>query len=114
MSEEAWYAFDGGGTIGAAGSEDGVIMRDDEHANGARITLERDSTIAPFAITCGIYGAMVHTRWFSSEAQAQHDYDAMKQALDAIIRGPLENDQNFTAGTKTSSEAIEEFVERFP
>ena len=60
----AWHPFEDGASIGQAGSEGGVIVRDDEHPWGARITLERDGGFAPFALTCGIYGWMVHTRWF--------------------------------------------------
>jgi hypothetical protein len=35
----------------------------------ARITLERDGH-QPFAITCGSYGWMVHTSFFSGEEEA--------------------------------------------
>ena len=55
-----WLPFENGTTIGATGSEGGVILRDELHPHGARITLEQTST--GFAITCGIYGWMVHTR----------------------------------------------------
>ena len=46
-----WHAFEDGATIGQQGSESGEIARDEEHPLGARITLERDTPIAPFAIT---------------------------------------------------------------
>ena len=42
-------------------SEGGVILRELEHPDGARIALERGGAVSPFAITCGIYGWMVHT-----------------------------------------------------
>jgi hypothetical protein len=35
------------------------VIFDQEHELGARITLERNTRAAPFAITCGIYGWMV-------------------------------------------------------
>ena len=115
MSEDAWYAFDGGHTIGAPGSERGVILADEEHDDGARITLERDGGIAPFAITCGIYGWMMHTRSFSDAAQARRDYDAMKQALGAIASAiPMTSDPDVEARTDATLAAIGEFVERFP
>lgn len=38
------------------------LVRDEEHSAGARITLERDGSIAPFAITCGIYGGFLYHR----------------------------------------------------
>ncbi len=112
---DIWSPFGGRHTVGAAGSEGGTILRDDEHADGARITLERDTKVAPFAITCGIYGWMLHTRWFSDEAQAQRDYDAMKAALAEIIQViPLDDDPDCAAKMKAASRRIGEFVERFP
>ena len=56
-----WVAVENGATIGTLGSEGGVIERDEEHADGARITIEQGGTIAPYSITCGIYGWMFHT-----------------------------------------------------
>ena len=113
--ESGWYPFDDGRTIGTAGSEAGVILADDEHGDGARITLERDTRSAPFAITCGIYGWMMHTCRFGDEAQARRDYDAMKQALGAIARAiPMKSDPDVDARTDATLTAIAEFVERFP
>ena len=110
-----WAPFDGGRTIGTAGSESGIILADDEHGDGARITLERDGAIAPFAITCGIYGWMMHTRWFSDEAAARRDFDAMKHALEAIARSiPPESDPDADARMHAVTRAIGEFAERFP
>jgi hypothetical protein len=117
MSEDAapWQPFDDGRTIGTPGSESGTILCDDEHADGARITLERNGSVAPFAITCGIYGWMMHTRFFGEEAQARQAYDDMKQALDDIIRSiPLESDRERDTGMKDTARRIAEFVARFP
>jgi hypothetical protein len=80
-----WYAYDGGNTIGRNGSEEGVILRDEEHPDGARITLERDARAIPFAITCGIYGWMVHTHYCGTLAEAERDYAAMKAELAGIL-----------------------------
>jgi hypothetical protein len=73
-----WKPFDSGETIGQEGSENGTITRDEERLRGARITLERTTPTAPFAITCGVYGWMVHTRFFSIEADAIVQFEAMK------------------------------------
>jgi hypothetical protein len=43
----SWYSFDGGRSIGARGSEDGVIILDEESDAGARVTLERSGRTAP-------------------------------------------------------------------
>ncbi len=117
MSDETdlWSPFGGGRTVGSAGSEGGTVLRDEEHADGARITLERGAKVAPFAITCGIYGWMLHTRWFSDAAVAQRDYDAMKMALGEIVQAvPFDDDPDRDAKMKAASRRIGEFVARFP
>ena len=79
-----WTACEGGSTIGKAGSEGGHIQRDEEHERGARLTLEEVGT-PPFAITCGIYGVMVHTAFAASEIEAADAYAAMKADLEALF-----------------------------
>lgn len=49
-----WSSFDEGHSLGTRGSENGIILRDEEHIEGARITLERDGDNAPFSVTMGI------------------------------------------------------------
>ena len=73
-----WESLD---TIGTAGSEEGIIQRDEEYRNACRITLERCSD--RWAITCGVYGAMVHTVYCGENREAV--YDAMKRDLQAFI-----------------------------
>jgi hypothetical protein len=109
-----WQSFDKGRTIGKSGSETGIILLDEEHVDGARITLERDG-YTPFAITCGIYDWTVHTRFFANEEDARRAYEDMKQALDSIIRSiPLKSDPDFDPKTKATTRMIREFVERYP
>lgn len=77
-----WNPFEGGATLGTVGSESGTILRDEEHSAGTRITLERGGSIAPFAITCGIYGGrFLHTVFAGSESEAFTNYDAMRARL---------------------------------
>jgi hypothetical protein len=109
-----WQLFDNGRTIGTPGSEKGIILLDEKHVDGARITLERDG-YTPFAITCGIYGWMMHTRFFANEENARRAYEEMKLALDSIIQSiPLESDPDCDAKMKTTARMINEFVERYP
>jgi hypothetical protein len=109
-----WHPFKEGSTIGTPGSEAGTIVLDDEHAVGGRITLERDGR-TPFAITCGIYGWMMHTRFFSNEAEARLAFDAMKEALATIVRSiPSTNDPDCEAKIKGVPDRIRAFVDRFP
>ena len=58
-------------TIGQTGSESGKIIFDVENVNGARITIEKDSKIAPFAVTLGVYGIMFHTDFYATENEAK-------------------------------------------
>ena len=46
-------------TIGRKGSENGTILKDEEYNDLCRITLEKCSRY--YAVTCGIYGELVHT-----------------------------------------------------
>ena len=90
-------------------------MRDDEHSAGARITLERDGETAPFAITCGIYGWMLHTRFFGAESDAQSAFEGMRSELAQIISTiPLASDPEADAKAQDVCESISEFVMRFP
>ena len=80
----SWTPCDHGATIGATGSEGGIILRDEEHGMGARITIE-ESRNPPFAITCGIYGVMVHTAFAATELEAGNAYDAMKAEIEMLL-----------------------------
>ena len=73
-----WSLFSNGQSLGATGTENGLIVRDEEHSAESRITLERGG-YGPFAITCGIYGVMVHTTYASSEEEAMKKYETMKR-----------------------------------
>ena len=81
-----WTQFDSGSSIGITGSEDGVIVLDEEHLYGARVTLERDGSHAPWSVTCGIYGAFLHTAFASSEAEGREKYEHMKSDLVRIMQ----------------------------
>ena len=97
------------------GSESGIVETDEEHDCGARITLERDAKIAPYAITCGIYGWMVHTRYFEDREKAFHDYDEMKGGLAHILSLiPEQGDPDLSGKLCSVNEAISAFIERFP
>ena len=111
MTEISWYPFDNGATLGQKGSESGVIMRDEEHPLEARITLERDTRAAPFAITCGIYGCMLHTRFFSNESEATSQYEEMKAALSALL---LTENEGGPEECRSFLDGVSKFVENYP
>lgn len=103
-----WYAYGNGTSTGMKGSEGGTIVLDEEHADGARITLERDGDIAPWAITCGVYGLMVHTRFFAARPTAEAECEAMKRALSGIVS------QIGAADLAEQARLAHNFVDRFP
>jgi hypothetical protein len=109
-----WYPFGNGQSIGQIGSEGGIILRDEEHADGARITLEREGRSSPFAITCGIYGWMVHTRFFSSEAASQQDFEEMKSDLERILNLIPMKDEMSDEKINEMAKALSDFVDCFP
>lgn len=93
---EQWEPFDQGATLGGKGSENGTTLFDEEHVDGARITLEENG-YQPYAITCGIYGMLfVLTTFASTLAEAKEKYERMKYDLSEFFRlcyaSPLEGD----------------------
>lgn len=108
-----WRPFDSGAVVGHPGNEGGVIVRDEEHDAGSRITLERDCGSAPWSVTCGICGWFFHTRFLGSEAEAE--FPAMRHGLAAILDIiPRVDDPGADAKMGAVGEAISEFVARFP
>lgn len=111
----AWLPFNNGRSIGERGSGSGIVIRDEEHTGGARITIERGGSIAPYSITCGIYGWTFHTRFFGSEQEAQRDCDLMRIDVEHILVAiPLNTDADVERKTQLVAKCISEFVERFP
>lgn len=110
MTRDNWRPFAGGNSIGTTGTESGLIVNDDEHLVGARITLEEGTTAAPFSITCGIYGWMVHTRFFETAEDASVEFEAMKKALGEILTQWQAEGDN----PNRLSEDILRFVSRYP
>ncbi len=80
---------------------------------GARISLERDTRVAPFVITCGIYGWMLHTRFFASKNEAEMQYSLMKDALSALLQA-AEQTAEADGGRKVLMDGVSEFVEQYP
>jgi len=113
MQRSGWYPFDEGHSLGQVGTENGTIVRDEEHGDGARITLERDG-YTPFAITCGLYGWMAHTCFFDTEHSAQQAFDAMRLELARILALiPTKADLETGQTVSTVVDAISRFVDEF-
>lgn len=113
----AWRPFvDQDGNREERGTEGGVIVLDEAHdPHGARITLERDAKAAPFAITCGLYGWMFHTRFFKTLDEAMQAYEAMKVELSVLVSlVPFETDPEVDAKCRALTDAIGGFIGRNP
>lgn len=63
------------------GSEEGLIIEDEEIPGVCRITLEEDCPTVPYGITCGVYGLMMHTTWADTYQEAMEKYEGMKREL---------------------------------
>jgi hypothetical protein len=101
-----WSLYNAGKSIGLS-NEGGTIMFDEEHQDGARITLKRGKNY--ISISLNIYGWMDHTRFFNSNEDAQREYRAMRSAIKPTLE--LINGE---ANDIKVWEAISEFVRRFP
>ena len=96
------------------GTEGGVIVLDDVHDLGARITLETFDG-GGGAITCGIYEWMMHTRFFDAEASAREAFAAMKIDMAAILqRIPLKTDPDLDDKMRASCDEMSAFVDKYP
>jgi hypothetical protein len=114
MEVVGWYPFLAGGTIGETGTENGIILRDEEYSAGARITLERDGH-TPFAITCGIYDWMVHTRFFAIQQEADEAFEVMKVELARLVDLlPSRDDPQANERASEAGEQISDFIKDFP
>jgi hypothetical protein len=82
MSDDAsWQPYAAGSTLGMQGSEGGTITWDEQYAEQVRLTLEQDESRSFHAITCGISGWLVHTRFFGSATEAYAAFEEMRPAL---------------------------------
>lgn len=109
-----WYPFENGRTIGMRGTEGGTILADEQHDDGARITLERDCLRAPVAITVTVYGWGFHTRFLADEATGKQAYDAMKADLvDVLELLPKEEDEA-PADVEAVDNALAAYMAKFP
>ena len=109
-----WQPYEDGQTIGKKGPEGGVIVLDDEHVYGARITLEQGCLRAPYGITCGVYGWLVHTRFVADDESAQHAVEEMRKALTEIVALlPAEEADDDATDYDEISAATAAFGERF-
>jgi len=103
-----WVLYNHGKNIGRIGVEGEVILRDEEHVDGAGLTLKRGDSYIP--VSCNIYGCIDHTRFFSTVTDAKRDFVAMKSELGEMMDSFAETGPD----TTQRWEVISGFVRRFP
>lgn len=109
-----WTPYAEGKTINQEGTEGGRIIRDDEHIDGARITLEQGCRMAPFAITCGIYGWMVHSCFYADQMTAEDEYALIKEEIEHILTMiPRDDAPDLDYHLDSVEEAVASFARRF-
>lgn len=85
QADPVWHLHASGSTIGRPGSEQGIVLLDEEHDRGARITLERGGDTAPFSITGAIYGRFTQTAYADNESEGRRKYVELRHLLEQII-----------------------------
>ena len=103
-----WVAYKDGMSIGKISAEGGVILVDEEHESGGRMTLKQGKTF--ISVSCHIYGWIDHTRFFNSINDAKREYILMKKFMTHMLEDIL------SAGAEDIKmwEAIANFVRKFP
>jgi len=89
-----WHNFDKGRTLGKKGSEHGIIITDMENINGARITVEKDTAAAPYAITFGIYGLMLHTHFKNRPEEVELYLDWVRSTMHKVFALYEQDEEN--------------------
>jgi hypothetical protein len=109
-----WQPAHDGSTLGMSGSAGGIISRDEE-CGGCRLTLEQDESRGFYALTCGISGWLVHTRYFGDVTEAHAAFDEMKPALAQLgAQLPADGPKNMPNAARTGGPLLAAFVARFP
>ena len=85
-----WNTTSGEQALGRTGSEGGQVVRDEVHDDGYRITLEKKTNAAPWAITFG--GGFVHTTFASTESEAARLYEAIRSRLEELARAASQDE----------------------
>lgn len=89
---KTWMTYNDGAAIGTLGSEDGRIIADEEFDETCHITLKECPRY--HAITCGIYGTMVHT-CFRDPDESMAVYEAMKAELAHFVCTVFSEDETY-------------------
>jgi hypothetical protein len=103
-----WLPYNRGRSIGVKGSEGSVIIRDEEHPLGARMTIKQGHDYV--SVSCSISGKIDHTRFFKEMRAAEQEYSTMQKEMTRVISAI----SSAKAADIKVWEAISDFVTRFP
>ena len=113
--EQSWRLVEEGRTLGLGGTEGGIVVRDEEHPAGLRLTLEEDPARSFYSVTCGVVGWLVHSRFFDNEAAAHAAWDEMKPALlELVVQLPAGGAKPLEPATRAAGAKLGAFMARFP
>jgi len=89
VSGASWQPYENGKTLSTHGSEDGIIIADEDLLGLARITLEKGARRIPFAITFGVRGLFVHTTYLGSDEYLPATLRRLEYALRIVVEKNL-------------------------
>ena len=112
-SQDKWCAFEKGETLGKSGSECGIIIWDEEHPDGARMTIESNGHVAPFSITLGIYGWIFYNVFFNTLEETRDTFQRMKPEIEGILE-LTKQDMPEATKKRNVDAAIKELIKRYP
>lgn len=104
----SWLPYNDGATIGTEGPQGDVILMDDVHVDGARMTIKRG--VKYVSVSCNINNWINHTRFFDKLRDAKREAAVMKISIlevTDLLKTPEINQIKIW-------EAISNFVRRFP
>lgn len=103
-----WKPYNRGRSIGVKGSEGSVILRDEEHPLGARMTIKQGKDFV--SVSCNISGKIDHTRFFKEMRGAEREYANMQKEMEKVLKAI----SSAKAADIKVWETISGFVARFP
>jgi len=80
-----WEPFGQGKTINTKGFDDGIIFCDEVYRRHCRVTLEKETPIAPYAIIVELYGRLADITYARSEREAFEKYEKVKRNFEKLL-----------------------------
>ena len=98
MDDKTWKKL---GTDTQEGVNGGVIISDEEYAGACRVTLE--TCPGCHAITCGVYGSMVHTVFCSKDPRDKY------KEIKTVLKNFVDSEPDANAMAKFCNDFVNSF-----